>query len=86
MAKTKVLERKPLTFAEKTFLPQIVSGLKTTFGTMMQKDVTLQYPEERPNIPDNYRGVPTLVKDLNGREKCVSCQGGEHNFTRHGQN
>ena len=74
MAKTKVLERKPLTFAEKTFLPQIVSGLKTTFGTMMQKDVTLQYPEERPNIPDNYRGVPTLVKDPNGREKCVSCQ------------
>ena len=66
MAKTKVLERKPLTFAEKTFLPQIVSGLKTTFGTMMQKDVTLQYPEERPNIPDNYRGVPTLVKDPNG--------------------
>ena len=60
MAKTKVLERKPLTFAEKTFLPQIVSGLKTTFGTMMQKGVTLQYPEERPNIPDNYRGVPTL--------------------------
>jgi len=41
---------------------------------MMQKGVTLQYPEERPNIPDNYRGVPTLVKDPNGREKCVSCQ------------
>ena len=38
---------------------------------MMQKDVTLQHPEERPNIPDNYRGVPTLVKDPNGR-KCVS--------------
>ena len=32
----------------------------------MQKGVTLQYPEERPNIPDNYRGVPTLVKGTNG--------------------
>ena len=41
-------------------------------GTMLDKTVTLQYPEERPVIPDNYRGVPTLVKDPNGREKCVS--------------
>jgi NADH-quinone oxidoreductase subunit I len=74
MAKTKVIERKPLTLAEKTFIPQIVGGLKTTVSTMLKKPVTLQYPEERPNIPDGYRGVPTLVKDPNGREKCVSCQ------------
>ncbi len=74
MAKTKVLERKPLSFAEKTFIPQIATGLKTTFGTMLKKSVTLQYPDERPPIPDRYRGVPTLVKDPNGREKCVSCQ------------
>tara|TARA_B110000003_G_C16640714_1_gene530046 strand:- start:421 stop:969 length:549 start_codon:yes stop_codon:yes gene_type:complete len=74
MAKTKVIERKPLSFAEKTFIPQILGGLKATMGTMLDKTVTLQYPEERPVIPDNYRGVPTLVKDPNGREKCVSCQ------------
>jgi NADH-quinone oxidoreductase subunit I len=74
MAKTKVLERKPLTFAEKTFLPQIAAGLKTTLGNMFKPSVTLEYPEERPPIPDGYRGVPTLVKDPNGREKCVSCQ------------
>ena len=41
---------------------------------MFRKRVTLQYPEERPQIPKHYRGVPTLVKDPNGREKCVSCQ------------
>ena len=41
---------------------------------MFKPKVTLQYPEEKPNIPKNYRGVPTLVKDPNGREKCVSCQ------------
>lgn len=74
VARTKVIKRKPLSLAEKTFLPQIVGGLKTTLKTMFEKSVTLQYPEERPNIPDNYRGVPTLVKDPNGREKCVSCQ------------
>lgn len=74
MAKTKVMERKPLSFAEKTFIPQIATGLKTTFNSMFEKKVTLQYPEERPVIPENYRGAPTLVKDPNGREKCVSCQ------------
>lgn len=36
--------------------------------------VTMQYPEEKWNYPDGYRGAPTLVKDEDGREKCVSCQ------------
>ncbi len=74
MAKTKVMERKPLTFAEKTFIPQIVTGLKTTLGQMFDKTITLEYPDQRPVIAENYRGVPTLVRDPNGREKCVSCQ------------
>jgi NADH-quinone oxidoreductase subunit I len=74
MAKTIVLERKPLSLSERTYLPQIVTGLKTTFANMFKSKVTLQYPEEKPLIPNNYRGVPTLVKDPNGREKCVSCQ------------
>lgn len=70
----KVVERKPLSLAEKTYLPQIASGLKITMKNMFKPPVTLEYPDERPNIPEGYRGVPTLVKDPNGREKCVSCQ------------
>ncbi|MCR5183419.1 MAG: NADH-quinone oxidoreductase subunit I [Opitutales bacterium] len=70
----KVLKRKPLRWWEKLYLPQILMGLKTTFGIMIRKPVTLKYPEERPVIPKGYRGVPTLVKDQEGREKCVSCQ------------
>jgi NADH-quinone oxidoreductase subunit I len=68
------VERKPLTFAERTYIPQILSGLKTTWKHMVAPNVTLQYPEQRPEIPKGYRGVPTLVKDPHGREKCVSCQ------------
>ncbi len=71
---TKVVERKPLSLAERTFLPQIVSGLRVTMKNMFKAPVTLEYPDERPDIPPGYRGVPTLVKDPNGREKCVSCQ------------
>ena len=70
----KVVERRPLTLAERTYLPQILAGLKVTWDNMVRPSVTLQYPEERPTIPKNYRGVPTLVMDPNGREKCVSCQ------------
>ena len=61
----KTVERKPLSLAERTYVPQIMSGLKTTFKKMVKA---------RPPIPPGYRGVPTLVKDPNGREKCVSCQ------------
>ncbi len=68
------VERKPLSLAERTYMPQIFSGLKTTFKRMLKPAETLEYPEQRPEIPKNYRGVPTLVKDPNGREKCVSCQ------------
>jgi NADH-quinone oxidoreductase subunit I len=68
------VERKPLSFAERTYIPQIIGGLKTTLKHFFQPTVTLQYPEQRPEISKNYRGVPTLVKDPNGREKCVSCQ------------
>ena len=68
------LERKPLTFAERTYLPQILGGLWVTIRHLVRKKQTLEYPEQRPAIPPGYRGVPTLVRDPHGREKCVSCQ------------
>ncbi len=70
----KTVERKPLTLAERTYVPQILNGLSHTFKKMVKPNETLEYPEARPPIPEGYRGVPTLVKDPNGREKCVSCQ------------
>ena len=68
------IERKPLSFAERTYLPQIASGLKITLKHLFAPNETLEYPEQRPAIPEGYRGAPTLVKDPHGREKCVSCQ------------
>jgi len=68
------VQRKPLTLAERTYIPQIVSGMWTTIKHIVAKPLTLNYPEQRPEIPSGYRGVPTLVRDPNGREKCVSCQ------------
>ena len=70
----KVIERKPLTLTERTYLPQVVSRLTSAVSAVIYRSVTLEYPEQRPPIPPGYRGVPTLVKDPDGREKCVSCQ------------
>lgn len=38
--------------------------------------ITMQYPDTLwdERSPEYYRGVPSLVKDESGRERCVSCQ------------
>src|SRR5580658_2873501 len=73
------VDRKPLTFWEKLYLPAIAGGLKVTlkhaYGTLFQgKVVTMEYPEQQKKMSDHYRGAPYLVKDQEGNTKCVSCQ------------
>ena len=58
---------------EAMYIPAIVEGLKTTIGHIFQKKVTEQYPEEKPNLPLNYRGVHRLNRDDQGRVRCVAC-------------
>ena len=69
MAKTVVLERKPLSLSERTYLPQIATGLNY-FSNMFKNKVTLQYPRGAPGDTPKLQRRPTLVKDPNGREKC----------------
>src|SRR5277367_3331727 len=69
-----LVKRKSLTLMERTYLPQILGAMKTTLGYLLGPSETMEYPEQRPVIPPGYRGVPTLVRDPHGREKCVSCQ------------
>ena len=60
-------------FAERLYLPAIVQGLGTTIRHMFEAKVTQQFPEERPTLPPNYRGVHRLNRDEQGRVKCVAC-------------
>jgi NADH-quinone oxidoreductase subunit I len=63
-----------LSFWEATFLPAIAKGLRTTVKHIVTgKPVTQQFPEERPKLPENYRGVHRLNRDDQGRVKCVAC-------------
>ena len=69
-----IVNRRKLTFWERLFLPAIIGGFKVSLRHFFHKKVTLQYPEEKPVVPDGYRGAPYLVKDQEGNTKCVSCQ------------
>jgi NADH-quinone oxidoreductase subunit I len=69
-----IVKRSKLTFWERLYLPAIISGFKVTFRHFVKKKVTMQYPEEKWVVPEGYRGAPYLVKDQEGRTKCVSCQ------------
>jgi NADH-quinone oxidoreductase subunit I len=49
-----------------------LKGLTITFREMFKPKFTRQYPEERWNPPDSFRGRPVLVEE-NGVERCVAC-------------
>ena len=61
------------TFWRSLYFPSIFQGLVVTARHMFRKKDTLQYPEQRRTFGERYRGVPALVKDQDGREKCVAC-------------
>jgi NADH-quinone oxidoreductase subunit I len=65
-------DRRP-SLADRLYLPGVLSGMAVTFRALFRKKDTLQYPEQQRRFADNYRGVPALVKDDEGREKCVAC-------------
>jgi NADH-quinone oxidoreductase subunit I len=59
---------------EAMYLPAIAEGVKTTLKHLFWPEkVTQQYPEEKPTLPANYRGVHRLNRDDQGRVKCVAC-------------
>lgn len=69
-----IVDRKKLNFWERLYFPAIAGGFKVTMHHFFSKKVTMQYPEEKWTVPEGYRGAPYLVKDPEGRTKCVSCQ------------
>jgi NADH-quinone oxidoreductase subunit I len=69
---------------ERLYLPAIVQGLFVTGGHFFRnlrgfvtgknrRDFVVQYPEERIDPPDAFRGMPVLVQLANGQPRCVAC-------------
>ena len=51
----------------------IAKGMAVTFRNFFTPKVTRQYPEERPPIPDRWRGRLDLIYDPFGEHKCEVC-------------
>ena len=55
-------------------MTELVRGLRLTLKTLFVRKVTLNYPEERLDLPVGYRGIPVLLSDEEGELKCTSCE------------
>lgn len=50
----------------------LLKGLKITLSHLFKKPITLQYPDEKPVVSPNFRGLHAL-KVSHDRAKCVAC-------------
>ena len=69
------VEEPKLGLTGRMYLPLFLQGLAVTAKHLVGPKVTVQFPEERPQIgnPLIYRGVHRLNRDEQGRVKCVAC-------------
>lgn len=71
--RSKIASGKHLTFLERIYLPAILKGMQITFGHLFQKKATINYPEEKREFSEIYRGRHVLKRDDAGRERCTAC-------------
>jgi NADH-quinone oxidoreductase subunit I len=79
----KVKRHDHLGLLERLYIPMIVKGFVTTsrhffrnmkgFITDRRTTFVVEYPEERVDYPDAFRGMPVLVQLDDGQPKCVAC-------------
>lgn len=71
--KAKAVDRKPITFMESTYIPNILKGLKVTLSHVFTKNPTIKYPEVQREFSPTFRGLHVLNRDEEGRENCTAC-------------
>src|SRR6478735_6398183 len=71
--RSKVVSNKQMTFAEKLYLPAILSGLSITIKHFFRKKATISYPEVKREFSEVYRGQHVLKRDDQGAERCTAC-------------
>src|SRR5512140_2963724 len=54
-------------------LKELGRGLWVTVKSMLEKPVTIQYPEEKRPVRNRFRGRHVLRRYDNGLEKCIGC-------------
>ena len=62
-----------MNFWERLYLPAIFQGMGITFRHMFKKKETIFYPEVEREFSENWRGMHSLKRDEEGRERCTAC-------------
>ncbi|MEP7319960.1 MAG: NADH-quinone oxidoreductase subunit NuoI [Panacibacter sp.] len=71
--RVKDVDRRPMSFGEKIYLPAILKGMSITFSHMFRKKPTINFPEQTRSFSPVFRGLHVLNRDEEGRERCTAC-------------
>lgn len=71
--RAKSVDRRPMSLAERLYLPAIFKGLGVTMRHTFSKGVTVKYPEQKRPFSPVFRGLHVLNRDEEGRERCTAC-------------
>ena len=72
MAATVKVMRRPEP-GRSSYLRSALKGMGLTFKHLLTPKVTLQYPEEQPDLSSRWRGTHRMEVHADGRPKCVAC-------------
>ena len=67
------VDRRPMSFWEKLYLPGIIKAMFTTLPHIWKKKPTINYPEQKRPFSPVFRGLHVLNRDEEGRERCTAC-------------
>ena len=71
--RNKPVDRKPMSWWDRLYLPAIAKGMSITFGHIFRKKPTINYPEKTRPFSPVFRGLHVLNRDEEGRERCTAC-------------
>ncbi|UYQ93447.1 NADH-quinone oxidoreductase subunit NuoI [Chitinophaga horti] len=71
--RSQAVDRSPMNFWERLYLPAIFKGLGITFKHLFRKKATVRFPEEKRQFSPVFRGLHILNRDEEGRERCTAC-------------
>jgi NADH-quinone oxidoreductase subunit I len=71
--RAKPVDRRPMNFWERLYLPAVIRGLGITLTHLFKKKATINYPEQKRPFSPVFRGVQILNRDEQGRERCTAC-------------
>ena len=61
-------------FIKSLFLWELLKGLRQTGSHLIERKITVQYPEEKTPQSPRFRGLHALRRYPNGEERCIACK------------